>query len=90
MSSLSANDDARRMSPRKSVGQMPNYLAREYIEQNRGKGGKKSGGGGKKWGKESDSSSDNEMIVILVLNQGRSQGGLQVVEIGGGPSQSEF
>ena len=90
MSSLSPNDDARRMSPRKLVGQMPHYLAREYIEQKRGKGGKKSGGGGKKWGKESDSLSDNEMIAIRVLNQGKSQGGLQVVEIVGGPSQSEF
>ena len=45
MSSLSPNEDARRMSPRKSAGQMPHYPARESNKQKEGKGGKKSGGG---------------------------------------------
>ena len=45
MSSLSPNEDARRMSPRKSARQRPHYLARESNEQKGGKGGKKLGGG---------------------------------------------
>jgi hypothetical protein len=58
MSSLSPNEDTRRMSPRKSAGQMPHYLAREYNGQKRGKEGMKSGGGVKKWVKEGYSLSE--------------------------------
>jgi hypothetical protein len=61
MSSLSPTKDARRKSPRISVGQMPHYLARESIEQKVGGGEKKSGGGVKKRAaKESDSLSDDD------------------------------
>ncbi len=60
MSSLSPNNDKKRKSPRKSAGQMPHYLAREYNEHKGGKGGKKSGGGGKKRAKEIESSSDDD------------------------------
>ncbi len=48
MSSLSPNnEDAKRKRPRKSVGQMPQYLARDYDKHKRRKRGKKLGGGGK-------------------------------------------
>jgi hypothetical protein len=60
MSSLSPNEDARRMSPRKSVGQMPHYLGREDNEHKGGKGAKKSGGGVKKRAKECNSSLDDD------------------------------
>ena len=70
MSSLSTKEDARRMSPRKSAGQMPYYLARRN-------GQKKA-------------THRRTMIAMQVLNQGRSQGGLQVVNKVGEPSHSEF
>ncbi len=52
MSSLSPSKDTRRKSQRKTAGEMPQYLAREYEENKRGQGGKKSGGDGKKRGRE--------------------------------------
>ena len=54
MSSLSSSKDTRRKSLRRSAGQMLIYLAREYDEHKRGKGGKKLGGGGKKRVREGD------------------------------------
>ncbi len=48
MSSLSPSKDIMRKSPRKTAGEMPQYLAREYKENKRGQGGKKLGGDGKK------------------------------------------
>ena len=57
MSLITPNFDARRMSPRKSAGRMPHYLARESNEEKGGKGVKKSRGGVKKRAaKESESS----------------------------------
>jgi hypothetical protein len=48
MSSLHPSKDARRKSPRKTAGEMLQYLAKENEENKRGQGGKKSGGDGKK------------------------------------------
>ncbi len=94
MSSLSPNEDARMKSPRKSVGQMLHYLARDYIKHKRGKGGKKLGGGGTKPARERDGkvgtkkslspfhqvSPRRTIIEIPVLQyQRRSQGGQTVV-----------
>ncbi len=56
MSSLHPSKDARRKSPRKTAGEMPQYLAREYKENKRGQGGKKSGGDGKKRARETGKS----------------------------------
>ena len=69
MSSLSLNEDARRMSPRKSAGQMPHYLAREYNRQKRGKEGKKSGGGVKKRVKEGYSLSELWALFSTMVEQ---------------------
>jgi hypothetical protein len=52
MSSLSPSKDSRRKSPRKTAGEMPQYLAREYKEHKRSQGGKKLGCDGKKWARE--------------------------------------
>ncbi len=46
MSSLRPSEDARRKSPRKTAGETPQYLAREYKENKRGQGGKNLGGDG--------------------------------------------
>jgi hypothetical protein len=52
MSSLSPSKDERRKNPRKTAGEMLQYLAREYKENKRGQGGKKLGGDGKKQARE--------------------------------------
>ena len=84
MSSITPNDDARKTSPRKSAGRMPHYLARESNEEKGGKVVNKSGGGVKKRAaKESESSSsssDDDSDSVASVHQGRSRGGLQVVE----------
>ena len=74
MSSLSPNEDARRTSPRKSVGKMLHCLARESNKQKGGKGGKKSGGGVKKQGKESDLSSDDDSDMSVKPSRKKSRG----------------
>jgi hypothetical protein len=52
MSLLRPSKDARRKSPRKTAGEMPQYLAKEYKENKGVQGGKKSGGDGKKRARE--------------------------------------
>ena len=98
MSSLSPNnEDARRKSPRKSAGQMPQYLARDYTNTRGGKEGRSREVVGQnrqeremeKWERRRSLSPIHQaspcqmIIVIPVLQyQGRSQGGLQVVVVG--------
>jgi len=60
MSSLSPNEDARRTSPRKSVGKMLHCLARESNKQ--------------KGGKESDSSSDDDSDTSVKPRRKKSRG----------------
>ena len=60
MSSRSAMEDGPRKSPRKRVGNKPNYLAGEYNEHKGGKGGKKLGDFVKKRAKECNSSSEDD------------------------------
>ena len=66
MNLLSLNEDARRKSPRKSVGQMPHYMAREYNEQ---KGGRREEV--RRWCEEAGEKETHirKMIAIQVLNQ---------------------
>ena len=49
-----------RKSPRKTAGNKPHYLAKEYNKDKGGKGGKKMGGGRKKRAKECNSSSEDD------------------------------
>jgi hypothetical protein len=60
MSSRSAMEDGPRKSPRKTAGNKPHYLAKEYNKDKGGKGGKKMGGGRKKRAKECNSSSEDD------------------------------
>ena len=70
MSSLSPNNDARRMSPRKSAGQMPHYLARGSNKQKGVKRAKKLGVGLNKWAAAEESESlassndDSDSITV--------------------------
>jgi hypothetical protein len=83
--------DDRRVSPRKSAGQMPHYSARESMEQKGGGGEKESRGGVKKRAaKESDSSSDDDSHSIMsgakprkktrVATGGQKSGGKKSIE----------
>ncbi len=89
-SSLSPSKDKRRKSPRKTAGEMPQYLAREYEENKRGQGGKKSGGDGKKRAREtggkvgskekplvfssSSFSSDDDSYTSVIVPMKKSRG----------------
>jgi hypothetical protein len=64
MSSLRPREGARRKSPRKTAGEMPQYLAREYKENKRGQGGKKSGGDGKKQARETGGKWDQRRSLL--------------------------
>jgi len=88
MSSLSLNEDARRTSTRKSARKMPHYLARESNEQKGGKEGRSQEVVRRNRGKKA--THHPMMIAIRVLNQGRRQGGLQVVKKGGAQVNRSF
>ena len=53
-------EDGPRKRPRKTAGNKPHYLAREYNKHKGGKGGKKLGGFVKKRAKECNSSSEDD------------------------------
>ena len=90
MSSLRLSKDARRKSPRKTAGEMPQYLARECEENKRGQGGKKLGGDGKKQARETGgkegsedkplvfpsslSSSDDDSYTSVIVPMKKSRG----------------
>ncbi len=100
MSSLRPSKDARRKSPRKTAGEMPQYFAREYKENKRGQGGKKSGGDGKKQAREtggkvgskekplvflsSSSSLDNDSYTSVIVPMKKSRGEKSRPTSGGG------
>jgi hypothetical protein len=73
MSSLSPNEDTRRMGLTKSVAQMPHYLAREYNKHKGGKEWKKRGGGVKKQAKENNSSLDDDSSNTSVKPRKKSR-----------------
>jgi hypothetical protein len=89
MSSNSPNDDARRMSPRKSAGQMqPQYLARETKEKKGGVGAKKLGVGLKKRTSaiesESPSSYDDDSDSLPSVQPRKKSRGTTVGRMSGG------
>jgi hypothetical protein len=102
MSSLSPSKDARRKSPRKTAGEMSQYLAREYKENKRGQGGKKPGGDGKKQARETGvkvgskekplfflsslSLSDNDSYRSVIVPIKKSRGEKSRTTSGGGKS----
>jgi hypothetical protein len=102
MSSLRPSKDARRKSPRKTAGEMPQYLAREYEENKRGQGGKKSGGDGKMQAREtggkvgskekplvflsSSSSSNYDSYTSVIVPMKKSRGEKSRPTSGGGKS----
>ena len=90
MNSESPNNDARRTSPRKSAGRMPNYLARESNKEKGGKGVKKSGGGVNKRAvaEESELSSSSDSAGSIQPRKksrgttvGRMSGGTRTVRV---------
>jgi hypothetical protein len=102
MSLLSPSEDARRKSPRKTAGERPQYLAREYEKNKRGQEGKKSGGDGKKRAREtgekvgskekplvfssSSSSSDDDSYMSVIVPMKKSRGEKSRPTSGGGES----